>query len=54
MSLARYYKQEHIDLFELMFIQTLSLSVGDNIQSLNTHDKYSNGVPGKAEIRKIF
>lgn len=52
MSLARYYKQEHIDLFEIMFIQTLSFFVGDSPQTFNNNGKLVSF--GKTEIRKLF
>lgn len=54
MSLARYYQQEHIDLFEIMFIQTLSFFVGDSLQSFSTHEKLANGSSRKTEIRMFF
>lgn len=35
-SLAKYCNQEQIDLFELMFVQTLSTSIGDKVAPSNT------------------
>uniref|UniRef100_A0A915D0F7 1-phosphatidylinositol 4-kinase n=1 Tax=Ditylenchus dipsaci TaxID=166011 RepID=A0A915D0F7_9BILA len=42
-SLARYCKQEHVDLFEMMFLQTLSNNIGDGVVNQSLYNQHTAG-----------
>ncbi|KAI1713438.1 phosphatidylinositol 3- and 4-kinase domain-containing protein [Ditylenchus destructor] len=55
-SLARYCKQEYLDLFEVTFIQTLSSHLGDAVlnQALYTQQIYGDGGPNANIIAPLM
>lgn len=49
MSLARYCTQAHLDLLEMMFLQTLSLNIGEKRQ-----DRQFRNFPEENDSRGLF
>lgn len=60
MSLARYCSKEHMDLLEMMFLQTLSLNIGEKAQIMISHIssfqqmQEENEFRGTYSLRKLF